>query len=97
MESVYEEALTHELRRRQIQVERQVEVPIYCKDRLVGTHILDLLVENKVVVELKAVKEFADIHSAIVLSYLTATHKRVALLVNFGRPSLQYKRIVRYA
>jgi len=61
---------------------------------LVGTHVLDLLVEDKVVVELKAVKELAEIHSATVLSYLAATHLQVALLLNFGKQSLQHRRLV---
>lgn len=80
-----------------MQVQRQVGVPVYYKGVLVGKHVLDLLVDDQVIVELKAVKELADIHSAIVLSYLAATGLAVALLLNFGRPSLQHKRLVRSA
>lgn len=94
LESVYEQALAHELKLRQIVVERQVEVPIYYKNVLVGSHVLDLLVDNEVIVELKAIKELADAHSAVVLSYLAATKRGVALLLNFGKPSLQHKRLV---
>ncbi|HEY3366176.1 MAG TPA: GxxExxY protein [Symbiobacteriaceae bacterium] len=93
LESVYEEALSHELKQRGILVTRQVEVPIRYKGVVVGTHILDLVVDQKVVVELKAVKDLAEIHTAVVLSYLAATKHPVALLLNFNRLRLQYKRL----
>jgi GxxExxY protein len=95
LESVYEEALAHELRLQGLQVQRQVQVPIFYKEVSVGKHVLDLLVDDKVIVELKAVSEVAEVHTAIVLSYLAATKLEVALLINFGKPSLQCKRIVR--
>jgi GxxExxY protein len=94
LESVYEEALTHELTLRGMKVQRQLEVPVHYKGMLVGTHVLDLVVEDKVVVEMKAVKELAEIHSAMVLSYLSATRLPVALLLNFGKQSLQHRRLV---
>jgi GxxExxY protein len=95
LEKVYEAALIHELQLRGMQVQNQIPVPIHFKSILVGTHILDLLIEDSVIVELKAVKELADIHTAVVLSYLAATHLTVGLLLNFGKPSLEFKRIVR--
>jgi GxxExxY protein len=93
LESVYEEALAVELGHCQVPFERQVEVPVYYKCVLVGTHRLDLLISGLVVVELKAVKELADIHTAIALSYLKATKRSVALLLNFAAPRLEYKRV----
>jgi GxxExxY protein len=93
LESVYEEALAVELGQCQLPFERQVEVPVYYKTALVGTHRLDLIVSGLVVVELKAVKELADVHVAIALSYLKATNLSVALLLNFATPRLEYRRV----
>ncbi|MDF2627887.1 MAG: hypothetical protein K0R39_1718 [Symbiobacteriaceae bacterium] len=93
LESVYEEAMAVELEQCQIPFERQVEVPVCYKGVHVGAHRLDLIISGLVVVELKAVKELADIHTAITLSYLKATKLSVALLLNFATPSLEYKRV----
>ena len=60
----------------------------------IGVHRLDLDVENKIVIELKAVKELADIHFAQLRSYLKASGLRVGLLLNFAKPTLEIKRIV---
>jgi GxxExxY protein len=95
LESVYEEALAVELSNRQLSFNRQVEVPIYYKATRIGTHRLDLVVGGQVIVELKTVQELAEIHTAIALSYLKATSLSVALLLNFARPSLEYKRVTR--
>ena len=59
-----------------------------------GLHRLDLIVENKIIIELKAVKEFADIHFAQLRSYLKATGIKVGLLLNFAKPTLDIKRVV---
>ena len=71
LESVYETALARELELRAIPFARQVQVPIYYKDTVVGNHVLDLIVADTVVIELKVVKELADVHTAIALSYLS--------------------------
>ena len=60
----------------------------------VGLHRLDLLVQNEVIVELKAVKELADIHFAQLRSYLKATGLKVGLLLNFSKPTLEVRRVV---
>jgi len=73
----------------------QPEINVSYKGEIIGTHRLDLLVEGCVVVELKAVNKLIDAHSATVLSYLTASGLSVALLLNFSKPSLEYKRLVR--
>jgi GxxExxY protein len=95
LESIYEEALNYELLLRGLRVDRQVRVPIFYKKCEVGTHVLDLIVADKVVVELKAIAELADVHQAIAWSYLAATNLTVALLINFGQSSVKFKRIVR--
>lgn len=94
VDSVYEEALCHELGLRNIPFARQVKVDVLYKDTVVGTHRIDLIVDEEVVVELKAMKEVADIHTAVVLSYLAATRLPVALLLNFKRSRLDYRRYV---
>jgi len=88
LEAVYEEALAHEFDLRAIPYERQKPVPIPYKDIIAGQHRLDLMVDGKVIVELKAVKDFEDIHIATILSYLRSTKIGVGLLINFNKPRL---------
>jgi GxxExxY protein len=74
--------------------ESQKEIKIEYLDVAVGLHRLDLIVENKLIIELKAVKEFSDIHFAQLRSYLKATGLKVGLLLNFAKPTLDIKRVV---
>lgn len=94
LESVYEQALKLELAKRGIAHESQKEVSIHYDGRLVGSHVLDLLVAGEIVVELKAVKALEDVHYAQVRSYLRATGLKVGLLMNFSCPKLHVKRVV---
>jgi len=94
LESIYEEALKIELSIRRFYHESQKEIKIEYLDVTVGLHRLDLIVENKIVIELKAVKEFTDIHFAQLRSYLKATGLKVGLLLNFAKPTLDIKRVV---
>lgn len=94
LESVYESALKVALRHRGIVYDAQRDVTILCEGEEVGLHRLDLVVENQIVVELKAVKAFEEIHFAQVKSYLKATHLRVGLLLDFNAPKLIVKRVV---
>ncbi len=89
LEEVYEEALCIELRLRGVPYERQKRVRIDYKGEPVGEGRIDLLVGNQLVVELKAVKAFAPIDRAKVVSYLRATGCHLALLVNFHVPVLK--------
>ncbi len=84
LESVYEEALIHELGLRGISCQRQVEVDVMYKNKIIKGQRLDLLVENKIVVELKAVRKLPEIATAQTLSYLKSTGLKRALLINFG-------------
>jgi GxxExxY protein len=95
LEKVYEKALLEEFRLRNIAVQSQVKIPIHYKKVVICKHILDLVVEGLVVVELKAVKDLDDVHKAIVGSYLAATRLPVALILNFGKPRLEHQRVVR--
>ena len=94
LENIYEEALKFELSEHRLHYDNQKEIKIKYLGVEIGTHRLDLLVENKIIVELKAVKEFADIHFAQLRSYLKATGLKVGLLLNFAKPALEIKRVV---
>lgn len=85
LESVYEEALCHELEQRGLIVERQKLVPINYKGSVLNTELrLDLLVEDEVIVELKSVEEMKAVFAKQLLTYLRLMNKRVGLLVNFN-------------
>ena len=92
LESVYENALGVELQRRSILFLKQHEVPILYRGVEVGRHRLDLFVDEQVVVELKTVKEIAPIHFIIARSYLRATNRDHALILNFAKATLEVKR-----
>ena len=93
LESVYEEALCIELRRRSIAFERQKIIDIPFHGEKAGEHRLDLMVDSKVIVELKAVKEFEPVFFAVVRSYLKAAGLQTGLLINFHAVPLAVKRI----
>ena len=94
LEKVYENALAHELRKSGIQVGQQHDIPVHYDGVVVGEYTADLLVEDTLLVELKAVKELDDIHLAQCLNYLRATGLRLCLLINFGKPRLEVRRVV---
>ena len=94
MESIYERALVLELRKRGLRVASQVEIVVRYHDVEVGLHRLDLMVEETIVVELKAIKAFEDVHFAIVRSYLKASGLQHGLLLNFAKPTLDIKRVI---
>lgn len=94
LEGVYEAALVVEFRHRSIPFVRQLSVPVVYRDIEVGLHRLDLFVADQVVVELKAVKELAAEHFAVVRSYLRAVGREHGLLLNFSRTTLEMKRVL---
>ena len=94
LESIYEEALKVELSQNGLDFASQMEIQIEYLEVPVGLHRLDLLVQNEVIVELKAVKELADIHFAQLRAYLKATGMKVGLLLNFSKPTLEVRRVV---
>ncbi len=93
LEVMYENALCMELRHRNIPFERQVAVPVLYRGAEIGLHRLDLLVAHQIVVELKAVLRFDDIHFVTLRSYLNAARKEHGLLLNFARKILDVKRV----
>ena len=94
LESVYEEAVAAEFGRSQLKFERQKLIVISYAGHPVGEHRLDSLIETRVVLELKACKDFEDVHLAVARSYLKATGCPLALVVNFSRPKLEVRRVV---
>ena len=94
LENIYEEALKIELSEYNLNYDSQKEIKIKYLETEIGMHRLDLLVENKIIVELKAVKEFTDIHFAQLRSYLKATGLKTGLLLNFSKPTLEIRRVV---
>jgi GxxExxY protein len=94
LENIYEEALKLELAEAKIYYDSQKEVKIKYLDTEIGTHRLDLIVENQIIVELKASRELSDVHFAQLRSYLKATGLKVGLLINFAKPTIEIKRIV---
>lgn len=85
LESVYEEVLTHELRKRDLKVLRQEPIPlVYESIQLELAFVADLIVEDLVIVELKSIEKVAPVHKKQLLTYLSLADKRVGLLINFG-------------
>ncbi|SNB46938.1 GxxExxY protein [Geobacter sp. DSM 9736] len=89
LESVYEKALCYELSAGGLRFENQVAIPVVYKGNVLGEHRLDLLVEDLVIVELKAVDRFDPVFKAQLLSYLRLAQKQLGLLINFNNPVLK--------
>jgi GxxExxY protein len=94
LERVYENALVHELRKTGLRLEQQKRITIKYDGIVVGDYVADLLVEDTILVETKAVKIFDEIHMAQCLNYLKATELELCLLINFGTPRIKVKRII---
>ena len=94
LEKVYENSLLIELRLKGLKAENQQPIRIFYKGETVGDYIADILVEEKVIVELKAEKEYNPKHEAQLINYLRATKLKVGLLINFGSNKCKPKRIV---
>ena len=95
LESVYQSALLHELRKARLKAEDQTAIAVHYDGVLVGSFVADILVDGRVIVENKAVRALAPIHEVQLVNYLTATGLEVGLLLNFGAESLEFKRRVR--
>lgn len=94
LEKVYENALAHDLRKTGFLVEQQKGIQVRYDGVVVGDYMADILVQNTVLVELKAVKTLDNIHVAQCLNYLKATGFKVCLLLNFGTPRVQIRRLI---
>lgn len=96
VESVYEKALLIALRQKGLSVKAQFPLSVKFRGQIVGEFYADVLLEDKVIIELKAVRALTPEHQAQLINYLNATGIEVGLLVNFGNPRLEYKRLHRY-
>ena len=95
LEKVYENALVHELRKAGLFVEQQVPINVLYDGQCVGEYCADIRVERSILIELKAAKAFDEAHIAKSINYLAATELTICLLMNFAKPRLDFKRIVR--
>jgi len=94
LEKVYENALLIELRERGLKVEAQFPIKVIYKGSEVGEYFADIVVENQVILELKAIESLQKIHEAQLLNYLKATGYKIGFLVNFKHPKAEIKRFV---
>jgi GxxExxY protein len=94
LESVYEEAMAIELNLQKVPFERQKPIDVFYKGKVAKQFFCDFVIEGKVLVELKAIKKLTEIEDMQVLNYLKATGFQLALLINFGALSLEFKRII---
>lgn len=94
LEKVYEKALLVELLDRGLKTENQVPIKVTYKGREVGEYYADIVVENKVILEIKSIDSLQKIHEAQLLNYLKATGYEIGLLVNFKHPKAEIKRFI---
>lgn len=84
LEKVYENAMLIEFRKEEIKCMSQCSIKVFYKGEIVGDYVADFFVENKIIVEIKSVKNLLEVHNDQLINYLTATDKEVGLLLNFG-------------
>ena len=92
-EVIYQRALAIEMTKQGLYFKREMEMNIYYDEEHIGTRRVDFFIEDKVMVELKAVVNIEQVHMAQALNYLEAYQIEIGLLINFGAPSLQFKRL----
>ncbi len=93
-EVIYKRALLHELGLRGLKAEAEKEISVFYKCKSVGKYRVDILVDEKVILELKVTSMLEPIHEAQLISYLKSTNYKVGLLVNFGKKKLEFKRFI---
>lgn len=95
LEKIYEKALMIELKRNSIKAEAQVPIKVRYRNIVIGDYFADIVVENKIILELKHVNALNSAHEAQLLNYLKATDIKIGYLINFGKPNgLDFKRLV---
>ena len=94
LEKVYENALALDLRKLGLSVAQQHSIQVKYEGQIVGEYLADILVNDSVLVEVKTVRKLDEIHMAQCMNYLRATDVRVCLLINFGSPKVEIKRII---
>jgi len=94
IEKIYAKALAYELKKNGIKSNQEKSIKVRYEGLLLGEHRLDFLIEDEIILEIKAVYEINNFHMAQVLSYLKATNKKLGLILNFSRSRLEIKRAV---
>jgi len=94
LEKVYEKSLMVLLEREGLKATQQAPIKVNFEGKIVGDYFADILVEGKIILELKAVEKIVDAHIAQTINYLKATGLQLAIILNFGKERLEYKRIV---
>jgi GxxExxY protein len=94
LENVYKNALCEELRFQDFSVHLEKTFPVHYRDKQIGTYVADIVVDDRVIVELKAIECLVAAHRAQVLNYLRASGLPVGLLMNFGTPRLEVRRVI---
>ncbi|GAB6013412.1 GxxExxY protein [Viscerimonas tarda] len=92
-EVIYQRALAIEMELERLAFAREMEMPVFYRDTQIGTRRVDFFVEEKIMVELKAIINLEDVHLAQAMNYLEAYKMQIGLLINFGAKSLQFKRV----
>lgn len=92
-EVIYQRALEIEMRLEGMNFEREMEMTIFYRDEQIGIRRVDFFVEDKIMVELKAVIKLEDVHLAQAMNYLEAYKMEIGLLINFGSKSMEFKRV----
>jgi len=95
LEKVYENALMVLLKREGIQARQQAQISVYFHGEQVGDYFADILVDQKIILELKSVEEIANAHRAQALNYLKSTGLKLAIILNFGKERLEFERLVK--
>jgi len=94
LEKVYENALKNEIEELGLKVKQQYPIKVIYNDKIIGDYIADLLIEDKIIIELKTIEKLSKVHEAQILNYLKATKIRVRLLINFSLNKLEFKKLV---
>jgi GxxExxY protein len=94
LEKVYENALMLLFRRENVMAKQQTPVTVYFDGEIIGDYFADILVEDKIILELKTIEKIVDVHKAQALNYLKATGLRLAIILNFRKDKLEYERLV---
>ena len=94
IEKIYENALNHQLSKNGLRVKQQYPIQVMYDGVVVGDYVADLLVNDQILLEIKAVNKIQDAHLAQCLNYLKATGYKICLLINFGKPRVEVKRVI---
>lgn len=92
-EVIYQRALEYEMELNRIPFSREQEMPIFYKEKQIGTRRVDFLIQSIICLELKAISQVENVHLAQAINYLEAFNLEIGLLINFGKTSLEFKRL----